>query len=114
MSDEFLFHKHEIFGIVQGQTEAVKKRIQSIPANTLLNASEHDLIQAIVEESRLNVPLIKDEEIHIAYSGEAQVDVSRDPMRMIIDRSKPFHTPGNKTVIAVPFEGDAGFFRVRP
>jgi hypothetical protein len=59
-------------GVLQGQTEAVKKRVQSIPPNTLLNASEHDLVEAIVEEFRLNVPVIKDEGIHIADSGEAQ------------------------------------------
>jgi hypothetical protein len=35
-------------------------------------------------------------------------------MRMIYDRSGPFYVPGNKTVIAVPFEGDANFFKVQP
>jgi hypothetical protein len=114
MGDELLFNKYQIYGVVQGQTETVKKRVQSIPGNTLLNASEHDLVQALVDEFRLNVPLIKDEDIHIAHSGETQVDVSRDPMRMIRDRSRPFYVPGNKAVIAVPFEGDAEFFRVQP
>jgi hypothetical protein len=114
MSQELLFNKYEIFGVVQAQTEAVKKRVQSIPSNTLLNASEHDLIQALVEEFRLNVPVIKDEDIYIAHSGETQVDVSRDSMRVIHDRSQPFYIPGNKTVIAVPFQGDAEFFRIQP
>jgi hypothetical protein len=114
MSQELLFNKYQIFGVVQGQTEAVKKRVQSIAPNTLLNASEDDLLQALVEEFRLNVPIIKNEELYIAYSGETQVDVSRDPMRLILDPSKPFYIPGNKTVIAVPFEGDAEFFRVQP
>jgi hypothetical protein len=114
MNEELLFNKYEIFGIVQGHTEAVKKRVQSIPSNTLLNASEHDLVQALVDEFRLNVPVIKDEDIYIAHSGEARVDVSRDSMRMIYDRSEPFYIPGNQTVIAVPFEGDADFFRIRP
>lgn len=114
MSRELLFNTYQIYGVVQGQTEAVKKRVQSIPSNTLLNASEHDLVQAIVEEFRLRVPIIKDEDIYIAYSGEAQVDVSGDPMRMIFDHSGPFYVPGNKTVIAVPFEGDPGFLRVQP
>jgi stress response protein YsnF len=35
-------------------------------------------------------------------------------MRYIHDRSQPFYIPGTKTVIAVPFEGDAGFFAVQP
>src|ERR1700676_2698324 len=77
-------------------------------------ASEHDLVQALIEEFRLNVPVINEDGIYIAESGEAQVDVSRDPMRMIYDRSQAFYISGNKTVIAVPFEGDAEFFRIQP
>lgn len=114
MSQELLFNKCSIHDVLLGQPDAVKKRVQSIPTNTLLNASEQDLVQALVDEFRLNVPVIKDDDIHIAESGEAQVDVSRDPMRMIRDRSRPFYMPGNKTVIAVPFDGDAQFFRVQP
>jgi hypothetical protein len=114
MSNEILFNKVDIYNVIQGQTEAIKKRVQSIPGTSLLNASEHDLVQAIVDDLRLNVPQIKDEDIYIAQSGEAQVDVSRDPMRMIHDRSQSFYVPGNKTVIAVPFDGDAEFFNVQP
>jgi hypothetical protein len=114
MSQELLFNKYQIFGVVQGQTEALKKRAQSIPSDKLLNASEHDLVQAVVEEFRLSIPVIKDEDIYIAHSGETQVDVSADPMRMIYDRSEPFYVPGNQTTIAVPFEGDPEFFRIQP
>jgi hypothetical protein len=74
--------------------------MRSDPGQYHLNASEQDLVQAVVED-HLNVPVIKDDDIHIAESGETQVDVSRDPMRMIRDRSRPFYMP-NKTVIAVP------------
>jgi hypothetical protein len=59
----------------------VKKHVQGIPANTLLNASEHDLIAGVVEEFRFDVPTLKEDEIHIAESGETQVDVRSDPMR---------------------------------
>src|ERR1700674_5292756 len=85
MSDELLFNKYDIFSIIQAHTESLKKKVQSIPANTLLNASEQDLVQTVVEEFRLSVPVIKDEEIYIAHSGEAQVDVSRGPMRGFFD-----------------------------
>ena len=62
-----------------------------------------------------HVPVLKDEDIYIAYAGETQVDVSRDPNRMMFGDSEPFYVPGNKTVIAVPFEGGmADFFRIRP
>jgi hypothetical protein len=111
---QLLFNDCQIFGVIQERTQAVKRRIQSIAASTLLNASEHDLIQAILEEFRLNVPVIRDQDIYIAHSSETQVDVSRDPMRMIYDRSEPFYIPGNETIIAVPFDGDPEFFKVQP
>ena len=71
-------------------------------------------MQALVEEFRLDVPVVREEDIYIAHSIETQVDVSRDPMRMIYDRSQSFYVPGNKTVIAVPFDGDGEFFGVQP
>jgi hypothetical protein len=83
MGDELLFNKYEIFGVVQAQTEAVKKKLQAIPPNTLLTASEHDLVQALIQDFRLDVPIIVEDEIYIANSGEHAVDVSWDPMRAI-------------------------------
>ena len=116
MSDELLFNQGDIFSVIQAHTESLKKKVQSIPANTLLNASEQDLIQAVLEEFRLNVPVIKDDELYIAHAGETQVDISRDPMRRFFydAHSGPAYVPGNKTVIAVPFDGDSGFFKIRP
>jgi hypothetical protein len=116
--DELLFYTSgDIFSVLQAQTEAVKKRVQSIPANTVLNASEQDLQQSLVEEFWLNVPVIKEADIYIAQAGETQVDVSGDPRhRFHYDHHSggPAYVPGNKTVIAVPFEGDRNFFKIRP
>src|SRR5580704_16864737 len=98
MNDELLFNKSDMFSVIQGHTESVKKKVQSIPANTLLNASEQDLVQALVEEFRLNVPVIKDADIYIAHAGETQVDVSGDPRRRFFydQHSGPAYVAGNK------------------
>jgi hypothetical protein len=116
MNEELLFNKFSIHGVLQKQTESVKDRIQSIPADTLLNASEDDLVQALTEQFCLNVPTIKDGEIYISHSGETQVDISNDPMSRMIygDQRRQSTVPGTKTVIAVPFEGDSEFFRIQP
>jgi hypothetical protein len=114
MNDQLLFNQYDIFSVIEARRDTVKKRVQEIPPNTILGASEQDIIQAHIGDLRLTVPTIKDDEIHIAQSGETQVDVSRDPMRFIRDRSRPFYIQGNETVIAVPFEGDETFFRVQP
>jgi hypothetical protein len=114
VAHELLFNKCSIFGVLQSHAEGAKKKAQSIAPNALLNASEDDLVQALVEEFRMHVPVIKDDEIYIANAEETRVDVSGDPMRRLFNRSAPFYVPGNKTVIAVPFEGDAAFFRIQP
>jgi hypothetical protein len=94
--------------------EKIGHRIKSIPPDKVLNASEHDLVQAVVEEFTPHVPVIRDEDIYIGDSGETQVDVRNDPMRLVMDKSRPCYVPATRTVIAVPFTGDAGFFHVRP
>jgi hypothetical protein len=114
MSQTILFSKGDIFGVLHGREEAIKPRIQSIPSSTILNASEHDLVQSLIEEFRLNVPVIKDADIYIADSSETQVDVRNDPMRLVMDKSRPCYVSATKTVIAVPFDGDAGFLQIRP
>jgi hypothetical protein len=116
VKEEILFSTNNIFSVLEGQKQAVQKRVESIPADTILNASEHDLVQALAEEFRLVVPVLREEEICIADAGETQVDVRGDPNRsFMFDHSGPFYVPGNKTVIAVPFEGgEPDFFRIRP
>jgi hypothetical protein len=61
MADELLFNTYAISELIRAQTEDVKKRVQAIPPNTLLNASEADLTRALIDEFRLEVPVLKDE-----------------------------------------------------
>ena len=115
MRDELLFYGGaDMYAVVQAQTEAVKKSIQDVVANQLLNASEEDLVADLVSQFWLHVPTLKEDEIHIAEASETMVDVRHDRNRWITDRSRPAYVPGNRTVIAIPFEGDAGFFKIQP
>jgi hypothetical protein len=116
MSEEILFSGAEIFAALEHQKVQLKERVQSIPANKLLNASEHDLIQSLVEEFELEVPVLKDEERYLAQAGrEMRIDVSGDLGHGATwIRQGPVYREGNENVIAVPFEGDAEFFRIRP
>jgi hypothetical protein len=114
MSEQYLFSNGDIFSSVQGQEAAAVEYIRRISSEKILNAPEHDLIQAVVEEFTLRAPVIRDEEIYIADSAETQVDVRDDPTRLVMDRSRPCLVAGTRTVIAVPFSGDPGFFLIRP
>jgi hypothetical protein len=112
--DELLFSKVDIFSVLEQQKQEVRKSVDTLTANQVLNTSEDDLVQSLIAQHTLHVPVLKEDDIHIAETGETKLDVSHDPMRMIYDRSRPFYIPANKTVIAIPFEGDAGFFVVQP
>jgi hypothetical protein len=112
--DELLFNKYDIYSVIENQKQEVRKSVDGLSANAVLNTSETDLIESLVAQHTFHVPVLKEDETHIAETGETKVDVSHDQMRLIRDRSHPFYIPANKTVIATPFDGDAGFFKVQP
>lgn len=114
MSSKSLFSRIDIYNVLEHQKEAVKKEVYALESNYLLNSSETDLVQWLSNKLRLDIPEIQDLGIHVTKHEETKVDVSRDPMRGIYDRSRPFYIPGTKTVIAVPFIGDVGFFDISP
>jgi len=110
----YLFGGNRIFDVVEARKHSVKKSVENLKPNDLLNASEHDLIASLVDNFRLDVPILREDEIYVADHGDVKVDVSGDPLRAIDDPSRPFYVTGTKTVIAVPFEGDRNFFYIQP
>jgi hypothetical protein len=74
-NEEYLFSTADIFLVLESQKAKLVKRVQEIPGNTLLNASEHDLVQALVEEFRLDVPVLKENERYLAHSGNSGLDI---------------------------------------
>lgn len=112
--NRILFNKVDIYSVLENEKSKIKEKVYSLDADYFLNTSETDLIEWLIDELRLEVPIILYEEIYALEPEESKVDVSRDPMRFITDRSKPFYVTGSKTVIVIPFEGDAVFFDIRP
>ena len=113
-----LFHTQSIHAVIQARTEQVKVGVQKLDANYLLNVSEEDLVRSLVDDQRLNVPIIRDDGIDMDI-GETQIDVSQNPnlrfeYALDDDDTGPVYVHGTKTVIFVPFEGDAGFFEIQP
>ena len=78
-----------------------------------LNASEEDLVASIKDEYTLDMPELDESDIHIDY-GEEKIDVSQDPMRPFIDRSRPFYIAGTRVTFIVPFSGDPALFDIQP
>jgi hypothetical protein len=108
-----LFNNTSILDVLPDQFRQMKKRIQELKADYILNASEEDLVTALVDELTLDVPILDEEGTHVDYS-EQQIDVSGDPRRFITDRGQPFYIPGTRMTIIVPFRGDGNLFGVQP
>jgi hypothetical protein len=114
MSQEHLFNRADIYDLIQDQTAKLKPRVERIPVSKILNATEQDLVEALVAEAWLHVPVLNEEGICIERAGEKQIDVSGDFRFMPYHRLGPAYVMGHETVIRVPFNGDADFFHVRP
>jgi hypothetical protein len=114
MKDRPLFSDANIYDVIETQKQTVKTEIYSLDKNYLLNTSESDLINWLANKLYLDVPEILETEIHVSAHGETKIDVSHDQMRWIEDRSQPLFVQGTQTTIAIPFSGDAGFFKIRP
>src|SRR5262249_5034409 len=115
MTQRYLFNGTDIHSEIESREESLKRTIQELDSNYLLNVSEEDLVHSLVEEFQMNVPVILDQKMHVADLRETQVDVSKDPRRIqpIGHRGKPFYVTGTTVIIAVPFEGDPEFFKMR-
>lgn len=109
----YLFAQFDIHLRLEEQRKAVRKEVASIAENRLLNTSVDDLCDYFVKKYQFHPPILLKDKI-VADQQEAQIDVSNDRNRHILDRSRPFYVPGIKVILEVPYEGDASFFRVRP
>jgi hypothetical protein len=116
MTQRYIFNGTDINNEIATRETALKKEIQELNSNYLLNVSEEDLVRWLTEKFRMDVPVILDQKIHVADHGETQVDVSKDPMRIkpMGHGGRPFYMTWTKVTIAVPFEGDAEVFTMRP
>jgi hypothetical protein len=58
MNEESLFSQYDIFNVLERQRQSVRKDVDSLAAETILNASEHDLVRALINKFKLHVPVL--------------------------------------------------------
>ena len=107
-----LFSKGDIHNVILYQKEEFKKAFQRV-SNDELDRDAPGVISRLVKQFDINVPALREDQ-KVAEARETQVDVSRDPMRMIRDRSRAFYVAGTEIKFIIPFTGDAALFDVRP
>jgi len=110
---DLLFCRLDWFNVEQHQRAAVDQEIDAYHADKLLNTSEDALVEYFREKYRMDVPQIHRDAISVDQR-DTQIDVSREPLRFISDRSRPFYVSGTLIEVEIPFSGDDQFFHVQP
>jgi hypothetical protein len=110
---DLLFVRNDLSMVLQIQTEKAIQAVDAYDANRLLNTNVDDLIEYFVVEYRIEPIQIDDDQISVDQK-ETKVDVSRDPSRIIDDRSRPLYVDGTRITFFVPYKGDEQLFFCRP
>jgi hypothetical protein len=108
-----LFHRVSVFDVLQQQQETLRNEVARLSSEQIESLPEAELVRDLAAKYKLELPVLEDEKAHISHR-EVNVDVSRDPMRMIWDRNRPFYIKGTEMTFTVPFKGDPSLFQVRP
>ena len=110
---EYLFSKVGWHDVEQHQLQEMRKAIETMDGNRLLNTSIDDLAIHFEQKFHIEVPSLLTDEI-VVDQRETKIDVSRDPNRLFIDRSRPFHITGTEVEVEIPFTGEAEVFKIQP
>src|SRR5262245_5865031 len=108
-----LFSDYELSEGLKNQERKLIDEIGGIHPNSLLNAGIDVLVQQLETKYLIEPPELLEDQIHVDQN-EAAIDVSRDPFRIIIDRSEPHYITGTQVSFIVPFKGEAVLFRYQP
>lgn len=108
-SKGILFVTYDLSETLQNGVTALRREVDALDANRLLNTAPEDLKRYLAEKYSVTpTKLLRDQ--WYADHKEIQVDVRHDPMRWIRDTSRPVLVSGERIEVRVPFEGDPDLF----
>lgn len=113
MSDS-LFAQGHLNDFLDTRREELRREIEGIDRNYLLNVSESQLCDHLVSKYALDAPNLRADEIAVADQSEVDIDVSHDILRASFDRSTPTYAKGTSITVAIPFDGSPSLFAYRP
>jgi hypothetical protein len=108
-----LFSRADIFSVLDHQKEALKQEVSRLDSSVLEQSSQQEITRDLATKYKLEIPLLEEDKAYVSHR-EVDLDVSQDPMRLILDRSRPFYIKGVEITFHVPFRGDPAFFQIRP
>jgi TIR domain len=110
---DLLFHKYDLLATLENNLSKTRAAVRTLPADTFENESDDATLDRLTQEHSLTPVELRENDISVDVE-EAQVDVSRDPMRNLFGDRGPIYVPGQRVRYVVPFAGDGGLFQCRP
>lgn len=111
--DILFYQKGDLRNYLEQRRSDLNGGIEGLETNYILNVSEEDLCQYLVNSYLLESPRLNEGEIYIYDQSEVDIDVSQDPRRAIFNRSRSCYVKGLSVTIAIPFDGDGELFHYR-
>src|SRR6266699_2643033 len=102
---DLLFWKSDLRGTLEQHAYKARDAVASLSATQIAGEAGNSLIDELEKEHRVAPLKLLEDGIAIEHE-EIKVDVSHDPMRSVVDRSRPCYIPGQRVRYIVPFEGD--------
>lgn len=109
---ELLFSKHDLYSVLQNQTEKLRTEVNNLGEDYILNASETDLVASLVAKYELHPPQLGEPEA--TEPKDIDVDVSGDYRYDFPSYSRSTMVRGYRVEIHVPFSGESDLFFCQP
>jgi hypothetical protein len=110
---QYLFNDYDLDAVVETRRQRMKEAIDAADAEGIRSGDLEELTQGYASQFSLDVPELIEGAISVEVD-EAQIDVRHDPMRMVMDRSRPAYVSGIRARYHVPVQGDPDLFKCRP
>jgi hypothetical protein len=110
-----LFNKGDLSATLRANEQKALEAVKDIPPNTVLTTPEADLVGQLYEKHKAE-PVQLHPERKFSPTGVAATKfaVSRGPFRDVYEGFGPTHVDGTRYELAVPFDGEALLFGLRP
>lgn len=113
-SEGYLFASRELRQVIEGLRAEIRREVDALEANRLLNTAPADLAAYLVEKYEIELICLHRDQM-TADGSECQIDVSRDQKRFFSGTHRgPYYIPGQRIRVVIPFDGDAELFYCRP
>ncbi|MCS7214947.1 MAG: hypothetical protein NZ826_02180 [Thermodesulfovibrio sp.] len=113
MINKQLFYQNgELRNLLERRKLEIEREVDQYETNYILNISEYDFQQYLINKYSLHTPKIHRDKIYISNVEEIYIDISRDHVRSF--NYMTHYVKGVGVTIVIPFEGDSELFHFRP